>query len=195
MFAAGTGAACGIPGVSRPRPAVPSISIGQLELVVVPECPRKSIQASKWWQRGWTYQEGVLSRRRVIFTEGSIYYECGGMVASESYRLPPRNLHTRSLLNQETFICGGVLSGTFDESPKAPNSFRFAASSRPEARHTKVLGHLENYSHRELSYNTDILHAFRGILSAHEVEDVFGLVLGYYPNIWDAFSMARGVLC
>lgn len=178
IIAAGNGATYGIPGVSRPRPSPAGIRIGDLEMATVPEDPCRSIQASTWWKRGWTYQEGVLSRRRVVFTEGSVYYECGGMIAHEAYQLPPGNFHTKPLLNQESFIYGGIFSGSVGQSSsQSANSFRLAASNRPETRRLRVLGHLENYCHRELSYSADMLDAFRGILSAHEVRDVFGLVL------------------
>lgn len=112
-----------------------------------------------------------------MFTEGSVYYECGGMVAHEAYRLPPGDFHIKPLLNQESFICGGIFSGSVAQSSESANSFRLAASNRPETRRSRVLGHLENYCHWELSYSADMLDAFRGILSAHQVETVFGLVL------------------
>ncbi len=34
--------------------------------------------------RGWTYQEGVLSNRRLVFTEEQVYWECRGMAVCET---------------------------------------------------------------------------------------------------------------
>ncbi|KAK0716383.1 heterokaryon incompatibility protein-domain-containing protein, partial [Lasiosphaeris hirsuta] len=64
---AGDDASHGLFGVSRPRRQQPSISIDELHLPMVPSDPQASIRAFVWWHRGWTYQEGALSRSRIIF--------------------------------------------------------------------------------------------------------------------------------
>ncbi|KAK4455380.1 heterokaryon incompatibility protein-domain-containing protein [Podospora aff. communis PSN243] len=178
IVAAGDRATLGIPGVSKPRCAVPTFSNQGLELTMVPEDPHDSIRASKWWKRGWTYQEGVLLQRRIVFTECSVYYECGGMVAYDAYALPPGRLHTNTYHRQERFVRGGIFSGNIGEETEGSNPFTTTSSLRHNARLGRALGHLMNYCHRELSYNSDMLNAFRGILSAHGLETTFGLLLG-----------------
>lgn len=39
---------------------------------------------STWNQRGWTYQENVLSRRRLIFTEQEVFFECNNNSRTEA---------------------------------------------------------------------------------------------------------------
>lgn len=158
IAAAGKDANHGLPGVSRPRNSCPRVSVGELDLLTVPQDAHKSIRESAWWERGWTYQEGVLSRRKVIFTERQIYYECGGMVGYECFQFPPSKFHSATLRYQGTFIRGGIFSGIAPASEHV-NSFRLATCNRPETRQARVLNHIKNYSHRKLSYNTDALHA------------------------------------
>jgi hypothetical protein len=35
--------------------------------------------SASWFERGWTYQEGVLSRRRLMFTENQVCFQCEEM--------------------------------------------------------------------------------------------------------------------
>ncbi|KAI1653072.1 heterokaryon incompatibility protein-domain-containing protein [Daldinia decipiens] len=46
-----------------------------LTIGVSPPCGHL-IETCDWVQRGWTYQEGVLSNRCLIFLEGQIYFIC-----------------------------------------------------------------------------------------------------------------------
>lgn len=85
MAAAGTDANTGLPGVgSTSRIRQPHAIVCQQ--VLVSSLPRADfdLQKSKWASRGWTYQEGKLSRRRLIFPERQVYFECLLMHASES---------------------------------------------------------------------------------------------------------------
>ena len=45
--------------------------------------PEAVIQDSQWNQRGWTFQERLLSRRCLIFAEGKVYFQCRSSVTSE----------------------------------------------------------------------------------------------------------------
>ncbi|KAH8878595.1 HET-domain-containing protein, partial [Thozetella sp. PMI_491] len=145
MAAAGTDASYGLPGVSLDRTPTSSIKIGAIELLAVPRDPHESIKRSRWWERGWTYQEGVMSRRRLFFTEDQIYYECGGMVGYECFQLPDDLFHVASLLYQLP-------------------SFILDYTENTEMRTQRLFYHTENYSRRKLSFDTDSLNAFKGIL-------------------------------
>ncbi|KAK1753742.1 heterokaryon incompatibility protein-domain-containing protein [Echria macrotheca] len=177
IAAAGSDAGHGLAGVGRPRETRPQVIFKGQTLLAVPNDPFERIQGTKWWCRGWTYQEGVLSRRRVVFLPDQVYYECGGMTAQESFRLPPGNLHIPSKRYQQAFLRSGVFNNGMSLSSRTRNPFRLAASLQLETRYDRVLGHIRSYSHRELTYEADVLNAFAGILAAHEVPTVVGLVV------------------
>ncbi|KAH3995743.1 hypothetical protein HBI56_146050 [Parastagonospora nodorum] len=51
--------------------------------------------------RGWTFQEAALNRRRLVFTEDQLYFECRTMNCSESAHYPLGQMHVES--KAETF--------------------------------------------------------------------------------------------
>lgn len=75
IAAAGNNSDYGLPGVSRPRKATSLVKIGGHAFVAV-QNPLTDIQTSIWYTRGSTYQEMLLSRRRLIFTDYQVYFQC-----------------------------------------------------------------------------------------------------------------------
>lgn len=71
VAAAGEDSAFGLPVVSCALQQ-PCASVQGHSLAVVPREPAESIKGSVWWTRGWTFQEGVLSRRRLVFTDHEV---------------------------------------------------------------------------------------------------------------------------
>ena len=76
----------GLPGVrpSASRTEYPKAQVGDYELIATPPPPERYFDLSKWKERGWTFQEGVLSRRIVVFTEDQMHFECRELVRNES---------------------------------------------------------------------------------------------------------------
>ncbi|KAF4987435.1 hypothetical protein FDECE_15425 [Fusarium decemcellulare] len=176
IAAAGPDARFGLAGVDRSRPVPNSIELGDLTLTRTPGDACDSIRMSKWWTRGWTYQEGALSRRSIVFTTEQVYYECGGMVSCESFELPSNLLHMKNLKYQGKLVKPGILSGV-EGGRKSVNSFRLAASTKQESQHERVQSHISNYAHRDLTHNSDMLNAFLGILAAYNVKSFFGILV------------------
>ncbi|WQF89340.1 Putative heterokaryon incompatibility [Colletotrichum destructivum] len=54
----------------------------QLQLMVT-RPPEMYIRASEWNERAWTFQERLLSRRCLIFTNGRVYFQCRSTGMSE----------------------------------------------------------------------------------------------------------------
>lgn len=74
--AAGEGSEAGLPGISpysRPQPT--TISLHGIKVSRIPNA-RLDIARSKWATRGWTFQEGLLTRRRLVFTRSQLYFQC-----------------------------------------------------------------------------------------------------------------------
>jgi hypothetical protein len=51
--------------------------------LLVSRPPESVIQDSVWSQRGWTFQERLLSRRCLVFAEGQVYFQCRTAVMSQ----------------------------------------------------------------------------------------------------------------
>ncbi|KAF2194970.1 HET-domain-containing protein, partial [Zopfia rhizophila CBS 207.26] len=87
VAAAGTNPTYGLPGInhhSRISHASISVKVGRHVFVSKPRNPRWYINKSAWMSRGWTYQEALLSNRRLIFTEQQLYFECRRASCKES---------------------------------------------------------------------------------------------------------------
>lgn len=85
---AGNNPEYGLPGIrSRARKPQPSTALGKHLLVSALGDPRLLTKNSKWINRGWTYQEAVLARRRLGFTDEQMYFTCDRMGGIESHDL------------------------------------------------------------------------------------------------------------
>ena len=94
IAAAGDNAGCGLPGVSSiSRKAQPYATIRGRLLASTMRSSQETIGSSRWATRGWTYQEAALSKRRLVFTEEQIFYECKRMNCCEAINVPLGLLH------------------------------------------------------------------------------------------------------
>ncbi|PQE18323.1 hypothetical protein CJF30_00011343 [Rutstroemia sp. NJR-2017a BBW] len=76
IAAAGDSPEEGLAGVSPGiRSSQPAINVGDRSIVAVTP-PIIEISESVWNTRGWTFQEAFLSRRRLVFTESQVYFQC-----------------------------------------------------------------------------------------------------------------------
>ncbi|KAK8083398.1 HET-domain-containing protein [Apiospora saccharicola] len=70
IAAAGKDAEYGLPGVgTRAREEQGCVTVGKYSFVNMFPDARTALQRSVGGSRGWTYQEGLLPTRRLIFTE------------------------------------------------------------------------------------------------------------------------------
>ena len=148
--AAGVNPWHGLPGVScTPRYPQPKARIGDHVLISTLPDPRQVIKSSKWMTRGWTYQEALLSRRRLVFTDHQVYYECYGMHCYEVIDFPVLDLHIKSLQrfrrNHAGIFPEGVGKHPWD-----------------------MLARISEYSTRSFSYPSDALNGALGVLRAFE---------------------------
>ncbi|KAF2005522.1 HET-domain-containing protein [Amniculicola lignicola CBS 123094] len=170
VAAAGSDENAGLPGVGVPRKTQPFARVGRKEFMFTLRQPQQVIRDSIWCSRGWTFQEAVLSRRLLIFTEDQVYFECAEMTCSESVTpnvdAVPEGLRPR--------FCQSLSSGLFWGSDFA------APGGRSESSLRQFRQAVRDYSRRTLTYEEDTLNAFSGIAKQFKLVDppvvhVFGL--------------------
>ena len=133
----------GLPGV-RGTPRQPQYRLqGDVCTYVAAEEVAKEIKASKWNSRGWTYQEMLLSRRRLVFPKSQMYSQC--TVSHEIESLFPR-----------------MTSGPFKNVYRVFPPYGIGQSTED------LKLRLCEYYRRQLSYEADIVDAFAGIVNAFQ---------------------------
>ncbi|OTB04388.1 hypothetical protein M426DRAFT_261923 [Hypoxylon sp. CI-4A] len=143
----------GLPGISRPRRLQGRETIDD---VVIVEGFSKfaSLAESAWASRGWTFQEGFLSPRRLVFTDHGATYLCDTMCVAEWERIPMSELE----------------GSNYEFEGMAPISLYGNPSTGSVLKTTAQI--LADYSRRQLSYSSDALNAFLGILQFLEEFDI-----------------------
>ncbi|KAK3392392.1 heterokaryon incompatibility protein-domain-containing protein [Sordaria brevicollis] len=170
IAAAGDGPDYGLPGVSsRHRTTQLTVEVAEGISLALYEKPTSLIGTSKWMTRGWTYQEGVLSRRRLLFTDQLIYFQCCEMYGDEVLSLPLfdvpvstdedggqsdqlDNFHIQYIsLNDEDYFLDSIFQRRIDD------------WSNPDTVWTRI----DEFVQRQLSYDTDTLDAIAGVLGKY----------------------------
>jgi hypothetical protein len=140
----------GLPGVNNTlRPLRPSGQFGKYRFACTMRDPTKVIEESTWNQRAWTYQEAFLSNRKIIFTKEQVLFECRSMFRCEYL---DRSIIKPSGLIENTLIlpiCQRITSYTI-------------------TRNVSVTTLLYRYCTRNLTFQSDAINAFRGILNLYD---------------------------
>lgn len=176
IAAAGADETHGLPGAGK-RPATPQniARFGGMSVIPMMKHPHSSIRSSRWASRGWTFQEAVLSRRRLVFTGDHLYFECNSMNRFQSvYNLELEDDYEPST-GDDLGSVGGARAGLFGKPD--PSAFD------PPGVFQQYLRAIEDYSPRELSYDADSLNAFQGIIQWYsKLKHPFNAIWGMpYP--------------
>jgi len=152
IAAGGIDASSGLPGIrGTSRAAQSFIKVGGREFLILDDI-RARVNASQWDSRGWTYQEGLLSPRRLVFTDTQMYFQC-----NRCHRLEELSHGFDSFEN----FCGDL----GDDLRVFP---RLGIGSISASTYDR----LEEYFPRNLSYASDSLEAFEGVLDAYNTEKI-----------------------
>ncbi|KAF4977263.1 hypothetical protein FDECE_18375 [Fusarium decemcellulare] len=157
VVAAGEGVSDGIPGISVPREEQLSLQTEAGFFTTSLIRPDTEVANSKWASPSWTYQEGLLSRRRLVFTPSQIYFQCQSLHCHESISYP---LQTKPALNLgRVFPLRGVGTRTGDFKKQ-----------------------VNGYLSRDFTSSEDRLDAFRGVLDKYAqmdppMDNILGLPL------------------
>ncbi|KAL2680457.1 hypothetical protein Neosp_008058 [[Neocosmospora] mangrovei] len=170
----------GLPGLAN-RPRVPSIfmrlPLDRVEMMggVTKSAKLSAAEESVWNTRGWTFQERVLSTRRLYITEHQVLFECPRgydteVDSSYSPRATTESFKFRTTDPEWWFL------------HRDPVNYHITHDTSVE----DYLAWVANYTSRQLSIGSDILNAFAGISgmldeSQHACE-YSKLELGKFPQ-------------
>ena len=150
---------CGVPECSQPRSIQQDIS-AFTDGLVTSRWVRWMFGDSVYRQRGWTFQEQMLSRRTLSFTDHGLEWRCQEAVSQE------QNLNIKQPMSTYSDL-----------------SIVRADTSWPCLKKWDNL--LSSYLERRLTYEEDILRAFSGILRALD-SSMEGFHFGLPQQFFDA---------
>ncbi|KAF4945825.1 hypothetical protein FGADI_11644 [Fusarium gaditjirri] len=149
--ATGTDCTYGLAGVTPSRRTDQPQGYAQVNgvnLIYLGTPPADKIRASRWASRGWTYQEGALSYKRIFFTNEQVIFQCNTMTCQESFSLHTNALHSEIHSNKR-------------KKPTLPDTEPLLLTDND------IGSHLMEFSKRDLKYDKDSLNAFLGILNVY----------------------------
>ena len=112
----------------------------------------KQIEQSPWSKRGWTFQEGLFSRRCLLFTNHQVYFHCNNMQSCEAQdKVTMPDESDKCLAIQNPFL-------------RSLSGLTFAN------KHGLFIKMINEYSSRHLSVRKDVLNAVAGLL--HQFENI-----------------------
>ncbi|KAJ3538980.1 hypothetical protein NM208_g5667 [Fusarium decemcellulare] len=142
-----------LPGVMTGSRALSHSPVQLRSLTLVPEPPSlaRAVESSTWNTRGWTLQEEVLAKKRLYFSDSQAYWQCSDSYQSEG---------------------GGGETNAVTLSSRSTNELEQEVGDDPRQRFNVYRSLAMQYAGRTLTYPSDSLNAFVGILSA--LRDSFG---------------------
>ncbi|KAH9225557.1 hypothetical protein K456DRAFT_1743320 [Colletotrichum gloeosporioides 23] len=161
VAADGENSSCGLPGVAtRQRRPQRQLSVDDGAIIQIFPHTSAEIRSSIWAERGWTYQEGYLSSRRLIFTERQVSYLCNTMHCMETIKMPLDLPEKDKKANISSFV---------DMIPSPPSS-----SETSKDKHWQQLKQtqLVNYTKRKLTEDSDSLNAVLGLFRALQTNGI-----------------------
>ncbi|KAI2621593.1 heterokaryon incompatibility protein-domain-containing protein [Hypoxylon sp. NC1633] len=194
IAASGSSAHDGLPGIGGSQRYQGRVDIGRNRLIEASSVGSDTIRLSKWATRGWTYQEGYLSKRRLIFTDKEVLFLCNERLLKETQWGDVVDPYKAMNPKSEFSSLGD------DHDSRIISSFDWM---RPPLVGTYLedeeIGLLiEEYSKRNLSQDCDSLDAFLGILKLYRSNHFWGIPLELYNGgsvycglIWNHQSIAH----
>jgi hypothetical protein len=161
----------GIQGISQPRAEIQlTFPFGPTEKLICAKFRPFSVHNQGYFKRGWTFQEHLFSRRRLIFERGMVRWECNRNAWFED-----------------------IVFSTGPEAYYKPNWTAILHERFPSLEaYGSIISH---YNHRQLTYPEDALPAIYGLLSILDQAFPDGFLCGlpefYFDNAlaWTPFTV------
>ncbi|KAF2725151.1 hypothetical protein K431DRAFT_98403 [Polychaeton citri CBS 116435] len=160
----------GIPGFRRPRSG--HVATGETREYGEPAISslQRCLAGSTWNTRGWTYQEALLSTRCIFFTEEQVFYVCQAISCCEAGVIRNNWSSWQDGFIFRTLGVESIFGGRLD------NMDSFTRYHAHELRQI-YYRHVQHFTARELSLQSDALNAFRGLASACPLRIYWGIPL------------------
>ncbi|KAK0654141.1 hypothetical protein DIS24_g5495 [Lasiodiplodia hormozganensis] len=156
----GVDATAGLKALSKPTHSQIIVECAPGLRLMVCRLAEASIKKSKWNTRGWTFQERLLSRRCLIFTEGRVMFQCRSAAMSEDIVTAPGSVDNASRWSLDLLQSPLQLLNSL-----APRPIWF------------YMNCVQLYSARDLTKSGDILAAFNGV--SNHIEDALSSPLTF----------------
>lgn len=163
----------GLHGISKPRSLPPVLLLTDQASVTTRLCGK--IQRSKWATRGWTLQEQLFSRRKLVFIQDSVRWICRENSYYEDVN-SPFNLDPSMLY----FDGGGYIE---------KRSIQDLSLYFPDL--SILIDLLAEYSGRDLTYEEDVIPAFSSTLNVLRRGFPRGFIYGLPVSFLDAALIWR----
>ncbi|KAL1797094.1 hypothetical protein ACET3X_003700 [Alternaria dauci] len=144
-----------------------------INLVATPPELHLALESSPWDSRGWTFQEHLLSRRCIYFSQNYLYLQCGqrSRVLSEcgiNEQMPSEDDDEDDEYEGRRGKAPIVTALDNPLYDLAPSLVDLPAEAKPAETFRVYSKLVEKYTRRQLTYESDIINAFLGTFKALE---------------------------
>lgn len=172
----------GIPGISLPRsPPQATFRHGGKDFLSSKRTFGTALKDSYWESRAWCLQEKFFSKRLLIFTPSQTFYHCTSATWFEDTILENKERDVGNVYIAERSDPSRKKQIDGEPSYTAYEAHRSLFSSR------NFWSLVEIYSKRQLSFESDSIRAFSGILKS--IKDEYGAAIWGVPE----YNFARGL--
>lgn len=165
IAAAGENPYYGLPGVgARHRRPQRHAVLKDCTLIEIYPYTKQRLRSSKWADRAWTFQEGFLSQRRLIFDDEQVSFVCGHTFCAESFTGAAPYARLSPALDFSDLFANAAHDAT--------------ASDVAGVRRLAIAWCLQEYSTRQLTFENDALKACMGVLNHFRSRRIKGHLCG-----------------
>jgi hypothetical protein len=186
IAAAGSGPHHGLPGINRhKRKPQPALMLDEVSLISTLPFARWSVGVSEWATRGWTYQEGLLSSRRVIFTDDQVYFECNEIHSSESVTHPWDHVEKWYFRHSFRGITPSVFSHHEYEHFDTSTIYRVGYYPQKTIGHNflDIMTYVSEFSRRKLGFEEDRVNAIQGIFQRFNDDEYHNHAFHFFVGV------------